>query len=127
VTLVLTAIFLATIAIVVGGYVFINRRTLADAEIARTRLEKVAGSYADISTGAAYLAKYPAGEQAPQVAARAEPFMSRPQRLMEQPEHFPQPAVRERTAVLMVAEAVAVASRLRTREEPFRSTARISR
>jgi tight adherence protein B len=41
VTLVLTAIFLATIAIIVGGYVFINRRTLADAEIARTRLEKV--------------------------------------------------------------------------------------
>ena len=39
--LVLTAIFLATIAVVVGGYVFVNRRTLADAEIARTRLEKV--------------------------------------------------------------------------------------
>jgi tight adherence protein B len=38
---VLLAIFLATLAVVVGGYVFVNRRTLADAEIARTRLEKV--------------------------------------------------------------------------------------
>src|SRR5687768_2993753 len=39
--LVLTAIFLATLAVIVGGYVFVNRRTLADADIARTRLQKV--------------------------------------------------------------------------------------
>lgn len=39
--LVLTAIFLATLAVIVGGYVFVNRRTLADADIARTRLTKV--------------------------------------------------------------------------------------
>lgn len=38
---ILTAIFLATIAVLVGGYVFINRRTLADAEVARSRLQKV--------------------------------------------------------------------------------------
>jgi tight adherence protein B len=41
VTLILIAIFLATLAVVVGGYVFVNRRTLVDAEIARSRLEKV--------------------------------------------------------------------------------------
>lgn len=39
--LVLSAIFLATISIVVGGYVFLNRRTLAGAEVARSRLTKV--------------------------------------------------------------------------------------
>lgn len=36
--LTLTAIFLATMAFVVGGYVLINRRTLEAAEIARSRL-----------------------------------------------------------------------------------------
>ncbi|HYN80369.1 MAG TPA: type II secretion system F family protein [Gemmatimonadaceae bacterium] len=39
--LVLIAIFLATLAVIVGGYVFVNRRTLAESDIARTRLQKV--------------------------------------------------------------------------------------
>jgi tight adherence protein B len=38
VILVLTAIFIATMAFVVGGYVLVNRRTLEAAEIARSRL-----------------------------------------------------------------------------------------
>lgn len=40
-TLVLTLIFLETVAGIVAGYVFINRRRLAEAELARSRLEKV--------------------------------------------------------------------------------------
>ena len=38
--LVLTAVFLATMAFVVGGYVLVNRRTLEAAEIARSRLRE---------------------------------------------------------------------------------------
>jgi tight adherence protein B len=38
VILVLTAVFLATVALVVGGYVFVNRRTLEQADTARARL-----------------------------------------------------------------------------------------
>jgi Flp pilus assembly protein TadB len=38
VILVLTAIFLATLSVIVGGYVFINRRSLAEADVARDRL-----------------------------------------------------------------------------------------
>jgi Zn-dependent protease with chaperone function/tetratricopeptide (TPR) repeat protein len=40
------------------------------AAAAHARLEKVAGTYADIATGAAYLARFPAGAEAPRVAAR---------------------------------------------------------
>lgn len=38
--LVLTAVFLATVALVVGGYVFVNRRSLEAAETARSRLRE---------------------------------------------------------------------------------------
>jgi tight adherence protein B len=38
VILVLTAVFLATLSLVVGGYVFVNRRTLADTAVVRARL-----------------------------------------------------------------------------------------
>jgi tight adherence protein B len=38
VILVLTAVFLATVALVVGGYVFVNRKTLEEADTARARL-----------------------------------------------------------------------------------------
>ena len=41
--LTLTAIFLATMAFVVGGYVLINRRTLEAAELARNRLKAAEG------------------------------------------------------------------------------------
>ncbi len=41
--LVLTAIFLATMAFVVGGYVLVNRRTLEAADMARSRLRTVDG------------------------------------------------------------------------------------
>ncbi|MDP9178640.1 MAG: type II secretion system F family protein [Gemmatimonadota bacterium] len=37
----LIAVFLATASILVGAYVFLNRRTLADADVARSRLTKV--------------------------------------------------------------------------------------
>jgi len=39
VILILTAIFLATLSVVIGGYVLVNRRGLASAEIARSRLQ----------------------------------------------------------------------------------------
>lgn len=42
--LALTAIFLATMAFVIGGYVLVNRRTLAAADVARTRLRASDGS-----------------------------------------------------------------------------------
>jgi tight adherence protein B len=38
VILALTAVFLATLSLVIGGYVFINRRTLTEADVARKRL-----------------------------------------------------------------------------------------
>jgi tight adherence protein B len=38
VILALTAVFLATLSLIVGGYVFINRRTLTEADVARERL-----------------------------------------------------------------------------------------
>ena len=41
--LTLTAIFFATMAFVVGGYVLINRRTLEAAEVARSRLRAAEG------------------------------------------------------------------------------------
>jgi tight adherence protein B len=41
--LMLTAIFLATMAFVVGGYILINRRTLEAAEVARSRLRAQEG------------------------------------------------------------------------------------
>jgi tight adherence protein B len=41
--LMLTAIFLATMAFIVGGYILINRRTLEAAEVARSRLRAVEG------------------------------------------------------------------------------------
>ncbi len=41
--LTLTAIFFATMAFVVGGYVLVNRRTLEAAEVARSRLRTVDG------------------------------------------------------------------------------------
>ena len=41
--LALTAIFLATMAFVVGGYVLINRRSLEAAEVARVRLRAADG------------------------------------------------------------------------------------
>jgi tight adherence protein B len=43
VMLTLTAIFLATMAFVVGGYILINRRTLEAAEVARSRLRAQEG------------------------------------------------------------------------------------
>jgi tight adherence protein B len=43
VMLTLTAIFLATMAFIVGGYILINRRTLEAAEVARSRLRAVEG------------------------------------------------------------------------------------
>jgi tight adherence protein B len=43
VILTLTAIFLATMAFVVGGYILINRRTLEAAEVARSRLRTQEG------------------------------------------------------------------------------------
>jgi len=43
VMLMLTAIFLATMAFVVGGYILINRRTLEAAEVARSRLRAQEG------------------------------------------------------------------------------------
>jgi tight adherence protein B len=43
VILTLTAIFLATMAFVVGGYILINRRTLEAAEVARSRLRAQEG------------------------------------------------------------------------------------
>jgi tight adherence protein B len=43
VMLMLTAIFLATMAFIVGGYILINRRTLEAAEVARSRLRAVEG------------------------------------------------------------------------------------
>lgn len=36
--LVLAAVFLGTLAVIVGGYVFVNRRSLAEADVARERL-----------------------------------------------------------------------------------------
>ena len=42
--LVLTTVFLATIAFVVGGYVLVNRRTLQAAEVARSRLQVSEGT-----------------------------------------------------------------------------------
>jgi len=44
VILVLTTVFLATIAFVVGGYVLVNRRTLQAAEVARSRLQVSEGT-----------------------------------------------------------------------------------
>jgi tight adherence protein B len=44
VILALTAIFLATMAFVVGGYVLINRRSLEAAEVARVRLRNTEGA-----------------------------------------------------------------------------------
>ena len=41
--LTLTAIFFATMAFVVGGYVLVNRRTLEAAEVARSRLRTAEG------------------------------------------------------------------------------------
>jgi tight adherence protein B len=43
VILVLTAVFLATVALVVGGYVFVNRRSLEEADTARARLRAPTG------------------------------------------------------------------------------------
>jgi tight adherence protein B len=43
VMLMLTAIFLATMAFIVGGYILINRRTLEAAEVARSRLRAQEG------------------------------------------------------------------------------------
>ena len=42
--LVLTAVFLATLAILVGGFVFVNRRSLEAADVARTRLGAAEGT-----------------------------------------------------------------------------------
>ena len=36
--LVLAGIFLATVSLVIGGYLFMNRRALAEADVARQRL-----------------------------------------------------------------------------------------
>ena len=41
--LILTAIFLATLAVIIGGYVFVNRRSLQTADVARSRLQTVQG------------------------------------------------------------------------------------
>lgn len=41
--LVLTAVFLATLAVLVGGYVFVNRRSLEAADVAKSRLRSVDG------------------------------------------------------------------------------------
>lgn len=40
---VLAAIFLGTLAVIVGGYIFVNRRSLAEAELARERLSTPEG------------------------------------------------------------------------------------